>query len=302
MRPAILFALLMTAKVAAAEAVEPSSPEGGTVIDSATELETLSMDLANADRVARGLQPLVPSPALARAARRYAARMRDRGFVGHVSPGQAGKTIGRRLAAEGVSDAIYGENVGRQASDRVDPAVLVSRLHQGMLSSTPHRANLLNPEFNTAGVGIVLGSTPPDGASPCAGRDTGRHGDWAGTTIPAVWIVQYFVARRLDLDTARTRIVPEGIEVTLAGTARALPCRTLLVRVNGRTGGDVDAVETEMRNGRFACRLLMPYLRGRCTIELCPLSPGQPPRAANALIVDTDAPPSLVLSSRLAWE
>jgi uncharacterized protein YkwD len=306
MNPALLLALLLATAETPAAPECPAPPAARAPVpnrDAAGELAILSLDLVNAERRALGLFPLVSDPALVRVARRYAARMRDLGIVGHVAPDMSGHTPGKRLAAEGVSDAVYGENVGMQASDRADPAVLVHRLHQGLLSSPPHRANLLNPDFNMAGVGIALGTNPADSDGPEIGRRSTRTGDGSRTDIPAVWIAQCFVARRLDLAMAQARIVPEGIEVELVGVVTgADPCRILLVRLGGMAEGDGNTVESDLRDRRFSCRLLLPSLCGRRTIELCPLSPGRPVRVTNALILDTDAPPPLTLSSRLAWE
>jgi len=306
MIPALLLAILLTTAGTTAIPFRPASPAVRTPVpdrDTAGKLAILSLDLANAERRALGLSPLVSDPALVRVARRYSARMRDLGIVGHIAPDMSGHTTGQRLAAEGVSDSVYGENVGMQASDRADPAVLVHRLHQGLLSSPPHRANLLNPDFNMAGVGIALGTTPAGDDGPDTGRRSTRGGDRSRTDIPAVWIAQCFVARRLDLATAQARIVPEGIEVELTGVVTgADPCRILLVRLGGVADGDGDTVESDLRDRRFSCRLLLPSLAGRRTIDLCPVLPGRPVRATNALTLDTDAPPPLTLSSRLAWE
>jgi len=96
------------------------------------------------------LNPLHGSTQLAAVARAHAEDMARRGYFAHESP--EGKNALDRATGAGLSgfqllaENIGGSNVG---GDRLDAIV------GEWMRSHDHRENLLNPAFNTAGVGIV---------------------------------------------------------------------------------------------------------------------------------------------------
>lgn len=101
--------------------------------------------LIQATRAARGLSSLRRVPEVVTAARTHAADIgRGDSFGHHTSSGSAID----RLASQGVVVSRVVENVGH-ASD-------VAAIHAAFLASPAHRANILDPEAEAGGVGVVL--------------------------------------------------------------------------------------------------------------------------------------------------
>jgi len=101
--------------------------------------------LIQATRAARGLPALGRLQGVISAARIHAADIgRGDSFGHHTSSGSAID----RLASQGVVASRVVENVGH-ASD-------VAAIHAALLASPAHRANILDPEAEVGGVGVVL--------------------------------------------------------------------------------------------------------------------------------------------------
>jgi uncharacterized protein YkwD len=126
-----------------------SSPTDPGVVHEA-EIEFLSFDLVNQARRDQGIEPpLIFDSGLSDVARSYSEAMRDRGFFAHVDPD--GHDVGYRLHQAGVIYSVVGENLAR-VDDSGDPARFA---HNGFLNNPPHRANMLDPRFTRAGVGVA---------------------------------------------------------------------------------------------------------------------------------------------------
>jgi uncharacterized protein YkwD len=110
------------------------------------------LDLVNAERVSRGLDPVVEDAGASEAAYEHAFDMDARDFFGHVNP--SGEDPGDRLDRAGVSWSIAGENIARGQDS---PAEVMSE----WMASPDHRANILHPDFTRLGVGVHLGSGGP---------------------------------------------------------------------------------------------------------------------------------------------
>ncbi len=95
------------------------------------------VDLINAERSARGISPLVVVPDLMVGAEEQAARMADAGKIFH-NPDLGDITT---------DWYVLGENVGMGGD--------IDSLHQAFMNSSGHRANILNPDFDGVGVGVV---------------------------------------------------------------------------------------------------------------------------------------------------
>lgn len=102
-------------------------------------------ELTNRDRVGRGLQPLRWSGSLAAAAQRHAERMSTAGYLMHQYPGEG--NVGQRAAQAGAHFQAIAENIATGYSDE--------QIEQEWMHSTPHRRNILDPQMNALGVGIV---------------------------------------------------------------------------------------------------------------------------------------------------
>ena len=109
------------------------------------QAEQRMLALMNQERAAAGIAPLKLDPRLTQAARKHSQRMVDQDSVAHQLPGE--DVLLMRLVAEEVRTDHDGENIAKHGD--------VESAHQALMESPGHRANILNPEFNAVGVGIV---------------------------------------------------------------------------------------------------------------------------------------------------
>ena len=96
-------------------------------------------------RKSRNLLPLRKVAGLTRAARRHADDLRRGEIFGHET--SSGNAM-QRIEAQGVTVLRATENVAVAAS--------VAEAHAALMASPSHRANLLDPQVSTGGVGVVL--------------------------------------------------------------------------------------------------------------------------------------------------
>ncbi len=129
------------------------------------EAERELVRLTNEERRKQGLAPLAVDDRLVRAAREHSRLMADKHLLSHQFPGEP--TVVKRLAAAGIRFDRSGENVS--LDDTAQGA------HVGLMNSPRHRANILSPDYNAVGVGVV------------------RRGS-------QIWVTQEFV-RRLEFHT-----------------------------------------------------------------------------------------------------
>jgi hypothetical protein len=211
-------------------------------------LDDLAFSLVNAERAGRNLAPLAADPVLGAVARGQAAEMRDLGFVGHISPCYASNRRGAGWKN------------------------LVRGLHDRLMQSPVHRANILNPAFNRAGIGVVTGTAASEEAPEIP--------------LPAVWIAEEFVNRRLVIARTAATLTVDGLEVRMYGT---LPRPgTVLLRVRPRTGG-ISERTVAAPDGAFEIAFVLPPGTGRYEAQLCIGSGSNTP--ANAFTIDSGAPP-----------
>jgi uncharacterized protein YkwD len=107
------------------------------------------LEMANADRVRAGLQPLKTDDGLTRAARAHAAEMASQKQLSHQFSGEPSLT--ERLAA---SSNLHLERAGENVAIAATP----HDAHEALMSSPPHRDNLLSPKFDVAGFGVFRSS------------------------------------------------------------------------------------------------------------------------------------------------
>jgi len=96
-------------------------------------------------RLARGLAPLRWDDRLAAAARRHAEVMAERGSAQHGFAGEPGLTT--RVKQEGAHFSWLSENVTQGPTPRF--------IHSQFMNSAPHRANILDRDMDSIGVGAV---------------------------------------------------------------------------------------------------------------------------------------------------
>jgi uncharacterized protein YkwD len=99
----------------------------------------------NQERKAHGLPTLKSDEALANAARKHAQRMAEQGATSHQFPGEANQLS--RARAAGAHFSWLAENVDEGAS--------ASTIHESFMKSPLHRANILDRDMDSIGIGIV---------------------------------------------------------------------------------------------------------------------------------------------------
>ncbi|MFD0151992.1 CAP domain-containing protein [Streptomyces sp. NPDC127132] len=129
--------------------VETSAPPSTADRGEAAEAEVVR--LVNVERAKVGCTPVRSDAQLAALAGAFSADMAERGFFDHTDPD--GATPWARAEQAGVS-GLGGENIARGQADAA--AVMDS-----WMNSDGHRANILNCDFTTLGVGVQFGDGGP---------------------------------------------------------------------------------------------------------------------------------------------
>lgn len=106
------------------------------------ELELLR--LINQARLSAGVAPATENDNLTQAARRHSEDMAVNGWLSHT--GTDGSTPGERMVQEGYAGIGWGEAIGYNASS-------AQSMFDWWMSSTPHRAILLDPLVREMGFG-----------------------------------------------------------------------------------------------------------------------------------------------------
>ncbi|MFD5870221.1 CAP domain-containing protein [Streptomyces sp. NPDC060322] len=126
------------------EAEAPASP-------SATSAQAAVLSLVNQERAKVGCSPVTASASLTALAQDFSDDMAARDFFGHTDPD--GATPWDRADAAGV-EGLGGENIARGQAD-------AQAVMDAWMNSEGHRANILNCDYKTLGVGVHLGSGGP---------------------------------------------------------------------------------------------------------------------------------------------
>lgn len=103
------------------------------------------LDLTNHDREARGLQPLEWDASLAAAAQAHAERMAGERYLSHEYPGEG--DVGARAARAGAHFQAIAENIATGPNDEA--------IESEWMNSAPHRRNILDPQMDALGIGVV---------------------------------------------------------------------------------------------------------------------------------------------------
>jgi len=124
-----------------------------------TQVSQATLCLLNNERVSHGLEPLSVVQGLTQPSAAYSARMVTENFFAHVAPD--GATLTDRLEANGYIDPdgdwTVGENIAwGQGNISTARAIMVA-----WMNSPEHRDNILEPDYDEVGIGVVPG-TPGD--------------------------------------------------------------------------------------------------------------------------------------------
>ncbi|MFH1832880.1 MAG: CvpA family protein [Candidatus Levyibacteriota bacterium] len=111
------------------------------------EAENKMLILVNRERVSKGLGPLALDESLRQVARNHSQDMLQRGYFSHFTP--EGFSPFDRLAKDNVFYNYAGENLA--LAPNVDLGM------QGLMQSQGHRENILSPNFDRIGIGVIDG-------------------------------------------------------------------------------------------------------------------------------------------------
>lgn len=106
------------------------------------------LDYVNKEREARGLKPLKMNKELTKLARMKSEDMVENNYFSHNSP-----TYGSPFEMLKDNNITY-----RSAAENIAGNNDVYRAHERLMASTGHRKNILDPDFDEIGIGIVEGS------------------------------------------------------------------------------------------------------------------------------------------------
>lgn len=130
----------------ATQPVPQTPPTQPSAVELTVE-EQMMIDLVNQERQAAGLQKLTVDYTLVKTARLKSKDMIEHDYFSHTSPVYGSPFD--LMKSQGVSYRYAGENLAGAPS--------VERAHTGLMNSSGHRANILNPNFTHIGVGIIDG-------------------------------------------------------------------------------------------------------------------------------------------------
>ncbi|WP_299673621.1 CAP domain-containing protein [uncultured Roseobacter sp.] len=162
----------------------------------ASDLERQMLDLINEERTSRGLDPVELELRLNDSSEDHSQWMLEEDRFSHT--GEGGSSAGERMRDANFDfdgNWTWGENIAYQ-SERGAPGLAddVEDLHDSLMNSPGHRANILNPDFEVVGLGIEMG-------------------DFNG--FDAVMVTQNFAATDAELQLdAGTATSPEEVDDT----------------------------------------------------------------------------------------
>jgi uncharacterized protein YkwD len=110
--------------------------------------ERALFDDLNRERAAQGLPALHWDAALASAAREHASRMAQGNVLSHQLPGEPQVQV--RATQAGARFTTIAENIAVAPNS--------ATIHSAWMQSPHHRENILDPELNGVGIGVVRGS------------------------------------------------------------------------------------------------------------------------------------------------
>ncbi|MEU9604531.1 CAP domain-containing protein [Streptomyces sp. NPDC048057] len=128
-----------------------ATPQQRAANTSETKLESEVLALVNQERAKVGCSPVQYDAALAKLAGNFSSDMAKRGFFSHTDPD--GDTPWDRADQAGVKN-LAAENIARGQGD-------AAAVMESWMNSDGHRANILNCDYKTLGVGVHLGDGGP---------------------------------------------------------------------------------------------------------------------------------------------
>lgn len=109
------------------------------------EAERQLVQLINQSRTSEGLRPLTVDQRLTEAARQHTVRMTQHRELSHQYDDE--ETLPLRFADQNLRSDKQAENIALEID--------APSAHRSLMHSSGHRANILNPDYNAVGVGVV---------------------------------------------------------------------------------------------------------------------------------------------------
>ncbi|WP_338783366.1 CAP domain-containing protein [Streptomyces sp. DG1A-41] len=129
----------------------PQKPSAPAALSEESAAAAQVLKLVNEERAKVGCSAVAANSALTELAQKYSEDMAARGFFDHTDPD--GRTPWDRAEKAGISN-LGGENIARGQAD-------AAAVMDAWMNSPGHRANILNCDFKTLGVGVEFGSGGP---------------------------------------------------------------------------------------------------------------------------------------------
>ncbi|MFF4862020.1 CAP domain-containing protein [Streptomyces sp. NPDC001231] len=129
----------------------PPKTQAPTAVSTQAAVEAEVLRLVNEERAKVGCSALTASSSLAGLAQDFSEAMADQNFFDHTDP--SGASPWDRAAKLGIT-SLGGENIARGQAD-------AEAVMDAWMNSPGHRANILNCDFKTLGVGVHFGSGGP---------------------------------------------------------------------------------------------------------------------------------------------
>ncbi|MGI5378482.1 CAP domain-containing protein [Streptomyces sp. CA-251387] len=135
----------------ATKAPEKEKTSAPVVVSAEAAAAAEVLKLVNDERAQVGCSPVSANSALADLAQDFSEDMAERGFFDHTDP--TGASPWDRAAKAGITD-LGGENIARGQAD-------AAAVMEAWMNSPGHKANILNCDFKTLGVGVHFGAGGP---------------------------------------------------------------------------------------------------------------------------------------------
>ncbi|MFD6192741.1 CAP domain-containing protein [Streptomyces sp. NPDC060275] len=132
-------------------AKDPAKPSAPAAVSQEAVAQAQVLKLVNDERAKVGCSPVAANSALRELAEDFSQAMATQGFFDHTDP--SGATPWDRASAAGIS-GLGGENIARGQAG-------AQAVMDAWMNSPDHRANILNCDFQTLGVGVHFGSGGP---------------------------------------------------------------------------------------------------------------------------------------------
>ncbi|MFJ6083279.1 CAP domain-containing protein [Streptomyces sp. NPDC092369] len=140
-----------TTTPSAKEPAPPKETSSPITVTAEAAAEAQVLQLVNDERAKAGCSPVAANSALSDLATAFSDAMAAQGFFDHTDP--SGATPWDRAAALGIT-GLGGENIARGQAD-------AAAVMEAWMNSPGHKANILNCDFKTLGVGVHFGEGGP---------------------------------------------------------------------------------------------------------------------------------------------